>query len=63
MDRQYKWRHSITWTDTEGSNGIDKGPRTMEVIHSYPSQPFGWRQELMMMMMVKYNDFVIFMMW
>jgi len=34
--------------DSEGSNGLDKGPRTMEVIHSYPSPPNGWRQELMM---------------
>jgi len=26
-----------------GSSGLDKGPRTMEVIHSYPSPPNGWR--------------------
>jgi len=24
IDRQYKWRHNITWTDTEGSNGLEK---------------------------------------
>jgi len=29
--------YSITWTDTEKSNGLHKGLRTIEVIHSYPS--------------------------
>jgi len=28
--------HRIHWSDIKGSNGLDKGPRTMEVIHSYP---------------------------
>ena len=32
---------------TERNNGLDKGPSTMEVTHSYPSPPNGWRQELM----------------
>src|SRR6218665_3404471 len=27
MDRQQKLGHRINWTDTEGSNGLDKGPR------------------------------------
>src|SRR6218665_3122198 len=52
VDRQYKGGHRINWTDIEGSNGLDKGPRTMEVINSYPSPPNGWHQELMMMMMM-----------
>jgi len=50
MDKQCEGGHRINWTDIEGSNGLDNGPRTMEVIHSYPSPPNGWRQELMMMM-------------
>jgi len=29
---------------------VDKGPRTIEVIHSYPSPPNGWYQELLMVM-------------
>jgi|SRR6218665_2242339 len=52
MDRQYKCGHRINWAKIKGSNGLDKGPTTMEVIHSYPSLPSGWRQELMMMMMM-----------
>ena len=36
----------------ERSNGLDKGPRTVEVIYSYLSPPNVWRQELMMMMMI-----------
>ena len=43
-----KGRHRINWTVIEESNGFDKWLRTMEVIHSYPSLPNGWRQELMM---------------
>jgi len=35
------------WTDIQWSNGLDKGQRTMEVIHSYPSPPYGWHKELM----------------
>jgi len=51
MDRQCKGRHRINWTDIEGSNGLDKGLRTiMEVIHSYPLPQNGWRLQLMMMM-------------
>ena len=37
MDRQCIWGHWIYWMDIYGSNGLDKGPRAMEVIHSYPS--------------------------
>jgi len=41
--RQSLWRrknynkcgHWIKQTDVEGSNGLDKGPRKMEVNHSY----------------------------
>ena len=44
--------HSINWTNIKGSNGLDKGPRTMEVIRWNPSPPIGWPQELMMMMMM-----------
>ena len=50
MDRQCKWGLRISWTDIEWSNELDEGPRTMEVIHSYPSPPNSWRQELMMVM-------------
>jgi len=35
IDRQCKRGHRINWTDIEGSHGLDKGERTMEVIHSY----------------------------
>ena len=35
--------HGFNWTDVEKSNGFDKGPRKMEIIHSYPSPPNGWR--------------------
>jgi len=38
--------------DIEGSNGLDKGPRTIEVIHSYSSPRKGWCQELMTMFLV-----------
>ena len=31
---------------------LDKGPRAMEVIHSYPSPQNGWRQELITMMII-----------
>jgi len=49
MDKQYKWGYRISWTETEGSNGLDKGSRKMKVIHSYPSPPNNWHKELMMM--------------
>jgi len=57
MDRQCKKGHRINWTVTEGSNGLDKGPSTMEAIHSYPSPPNGWLQELMMMLL--YLSFIL----
>ena len=49
MDRQCKGWRKINWTDIEGSNGLDKGQRIMDVIHSYPSPPIGCCQKLMMM--------------
>ena len=36
-DDQYKRGHRINWTDIEVSNELDKGTRTMGVIHSYQS--------------------------
>ena len=59
LDRQHTCRHNITWTDTKGSNGLDKRPRTMEVIYSYQSPPNGCRQELMMMMMTCEEGFAL----
>jgi len=59
--KRNKGRPRLRWIDSidediesigltiEGSNGLDKGPRTMEVIHLYPSPPYAWRQELVMM--------------
>src|SRR6218665_3103541 len=58
MHRQCKGGHRISWTDIEGSNGLDKGLRTMEAIHSYPSPPNGWLQELMMMLL--YLSFILY---
>src|SRR6218665_2561889 len=56
MDRQYKREHRIIWTDIEGNNGLGKVPRTMEVIHSYPSPRNGWQQELLTMMNLDKGD-------
>jgi len=49
LDRQYKRGHGVNWTDTEESNGLDKGRRTMEVIYLYPSPP-KWLVSVMTMM-------------
>jgi len=44
----HRWH--LIWR-SELINGHDTGPKTVEVINSYPSPPNGWCQELMMMMM------------
>lgn len=46
LDRKYKRRHSITWTNIKVSNQFDKRQRTMAGIYLYPSLPNGWNQEL-----------------
>jgi len=42
----------ITWTDVKRSKRLDKWPRTMVIIYSYPSPPTGCDQELTMMMLL-----------
>lgn len=32
----YRRGRNSTWADTRGSNGLDKRPRTMEIINSHP---------------------------
>ena len=31
---ELKWSHSITWTKTERSTGLDERPRTVKIFHS-----------------------------
>jgi len=46
------WRHDITWSNANMSNGLNKWPRTMKVIYWYPLPPNSQHRELSMVMMI-----------